>query len=595
MGKSPAKWIKTVLFGKKSSRSNSTKKGVNEKKSTGEKAPVPAESSPVISDPVLVTSHAGAKEEIQISESQLETPVTNQEIVATQTAADLNPSENQEKVLVERAAVKAQAAFRGYLARRAFKALKGIIRLQALIRGHLVRRQAVTTLRALYYIVRIQALARGIKTRNSRTGFIGTSATNLGVKKCSDVWKEYSSANPFAKKLLSYGTKVECLHFQYEIQDPNSAFSWSTRWTLAKTWKPIPGFKKPVSISDSKSQQSRRSSYAMETESGKLKRKSYKSPSVGNTETGQTGQRVGSRKSSAESAAQEGEKSNGSPLTELEKVKRNLRKVTSLVPDSSNNSEIESSERNSLSVREIVVPVPNVEINNNNNNNNGNLPEKARKSSTGTIVLPEIKPKREKEATETESKREKEAQQFTETNEETLKPEGHIGQFTELDSPVEEKEKPLERNNTEEIETLISKEEPNSTNKTGSKRRSSLSLSTPPNTKTELSESKDFTQTNNNTENNNSGAPAVPSYMAMTKSAKTKLKAQNSPKFASESNGSNGSTRRHSLPNNNSGGKLSSQSPRTRPLVQVKAGGLTKSGDKAMHSSTDKPIVEWRR
>lgn len=50
-------------------------------------------------------------------------------------------------------------------ARRAFRALKGIIRLQALIRGHLVRRQAVATLRCMQAIVRIQALARGRRVR----------------------------------------------------------------------------------------------------------------------------------------------------------------------------------------------------------------------------------------------------------------------------------------------------------------------------------------------------------------------------------------------------------------------------------------------
>lgn len=52
-------------------------------------------------------------------------------------------------------------------ARRAFRALKGIIRLQALIRGHLVRRQAVATLRCMHAIVKLQALARGTKVRLS--------------------------------------------------------------------------------------------------------------------------------------------------------------------------------------------------------------------------------------------------------------------------------------------------------------------------------------------------------------------------------------------------------------------------------------------
>lgn len=52
-------------------------------------------------------------------------------------------------------------------ARRAFRALKGIIRLQALIRGHLVRRQAVATLRCMHAIVKLQALARGRRVRLS--------------------------------------------------------------------------------------------------------------------------------------------------------------------------------------------------------------------------------------------------------------------------------------------------------------------------------------------------------------------------------------------------------------------------------------------
>ncbi|KAG8086147.1 hypothetical protein GUJ93_ZPchr0010g11167 [Zizania palustris] len=66
------------------------------------------------------------------------------------------------------AAVVIQKAFRGYLARRALRALKSLVKLQALVRGYLVRKQAVTTLQRLQALMRLQASSRAIREATSR-------------------------------------------------------------------------------------------------------------------------------------------------------------------------------------------------------------------------------------------------------------------------------------------------------------------------------------------------------------------------------------------------------------------------------------------
>ncbi|CAA0806677.1 IQ-domain 17 [Striga hermonthica] len=63
-----------------------------------------------------------------------------------------------------------QTAFRGYLARRALIALKGIVKLQALIRGQNVRKQATLTMRYMKTLLRVQARMRDQRARLSHEG-----------------------------------------------------------------------------------------------------------------------------------------------------------------------------------------------------------------------------------------------------------------------------------------------------------------------------------------------------------------------------------------------------------------------------------------
>ncbi|CAO1945004.1 unnamed protein product, partial [Urochloa humidicola] len=63
----------------------------------------------------------------------------------------------------EKAAVVIQKTFRGYLARRALRALRSLVKIQALVRGYLVRKQAAMTLHRLQTLIRLQADSIAVK------------------------------------------------------------------------------------------------------------------------------------------------------------------------------------------------------------------------------------------------------------------------------------------------------------------------------------------------------------------------------------------------------------------------------------------------
>ncbi|XP_050223953.1 protein IQ-DOMAIN 5 isoform X2 [Mercurialis annua] len=171
---------------------------------------------------------------------------------------------NQQICREELAATRIQTAFRGFLARRALRALKGLVRLQALVRGHAVRKQAAITLRCMQALVRVQARVRARRVRIALESETSQQkhqqlANDSWVREIEEGWCDsVGSVEEIQAKLLKRqeaaakreramayalahqwqaGSRQQAVLSGFEPDKSSWGWNWLERWMAVRPWE----------------------------------------------------------------------------------------------------------------------------------------------------------------------------------------------------------------------------------------------------------------------------------------------------------------------------------------------------------------------
>ncbi|KZV41041.1 hypothetical protein F511_14017 [Dorcoceras hygrometricum] len=156
------------------------------------------------------------------------------------------------------AAVKIQSAFRGCLARRAFRALKGLVKLQALVRGRIVRNRSIVMLRRMQAMARIQARASTSRSYMSESSTPNTKFSNnrkpgIGIANTTNeeiLSRSGFKQSPSPRKQHSPRSRVDST---VNKDGSDLGFIWLDQWMEQSTWSNHKNRPRDVSHNDNTS------------------------------------------------------------------------------------------------------------------------------------------------------------------------------------------------------------------------------------------------------------------------------------------------------------------------------------------------------
>ncbi|PON73867.1 IQ motif, EF-hand binding site [Parasponia andersonii] len=143
--------------------------------------------------------------------------------VPVQASAESRTQQNHVKMLAaiqghveNAAATKIQAAFRSYLARKALYALRGLVKLQALVRGHIVRKQTASTLMRMHALMAIQVRARVQRIQLAEEAELVVRSEPSLQNGCSQDHRKKVYINPSETRVVSKSASDYLNHAQIE-------------------------------------------------------------------------------------------------------------------------------------------------------------------------------------------------------------------------------------------------------------------------------------------------------------------------------------------------------------------------------------------